>query len=329
VKAATGPALLETGSPVPIPGIYGNVKNMDVRLKVFCSVAETKSFSKASRIAHLTQPAISLQIQALEELFETKLFDRSEGKVELTSAGKIFYREAKHILQHYADLEKQIGKITGMVRGDIALGASISLGDHVLPRLIIDFKKKHPKVKINMLVGNTKRIEDLLLSGLIDIGMVAGDASRNNIKAEPIVPDELVLIVPRTHPLVKKKMISVLEVAREPFILREEGSGTRRRIDEYLARHGVSARTMHIALVLGSTESIKEAVEAGIGISFVSKWAVKKEVEDGRLKALTLIEGRILRDLFMILPNRVQPSHVIADFILFVKKYPYESIMSE
>ncbi len=298
-------------------------------MKVFCAVAETKSFSKASRIIHLSQPAISLQVQALEELFETKLFYRSEGTVELTYSGKTFYREAKHILQHYASLEKQIGKITGMIRGDVTLGSSISLGDHVLPRLIIDFKKKHPKVKINMLVGNTKRIEDLLSAGLIDIGLVAGESSRTNMKTEPIVHDELILIVPRTHPLARKKVVSILEVAQEPFILREEGSGTRRRIDEYFARHGVSTRTMHIALILGSTESIKEAVEAGIGISIVSKWAVKKEVEDGRLRMLTPKEGRILRDLFIMLPNKIQHSHVIEDFILFVKKYPYERIMPE
>ncbi|MEW5745210.1 MAG: selenium metabolism-associated LysR family transcriptional regulator [Nitrospirota bacterium] len=299
---------------------------MDIKLKLFCAVAETRSFSKASKIVHLTQPAVSLQIQALEEFFETKLFDRSEGAVRLTPSGRILYRHAKHLLQHYTDIEKEIGKVTGMIKGGITVGASTTLGNHVLPRVIIDFKRKHPKIKFSMLVSNTKRIEDLLMSGLIDLGLVEGEVSRSTLRIEPIVPDELTLIVPPAHPWARKKVVPVLDITREPFILREEGSGTRDQIEGYLKAHGVTTNDMHIALTLGSTESIKEAVEAGIGISIVSKLAVKKEVEDGRLKLAVLREGKILRSLSLIMPSKARLSPAVEEFALSVKSYPYEHL---
>lgn len=301
---------------------------MDIKLRLFCTVAETKSFSKTSRIVHLTQPAVSLQIQALEEFFETKLFDRTEGGISLTPAGKILYKKAKHILQHYSDLEKEIGKITGMIKGGLTIGASTTLGNYVLPRVLIDFKKKHPKIKINMLVGNTKRVEDLLTSGLIDFGLVEGETSRTNLKVETIMSDEMTIIIPPAHPWARKKVVPILEATRYPFILREEGSGTRQKVEEYFELHGIGVRDIHVALVLGSTESIKEAVEAGMGIAIVSKWAVKKEIEDGRLSLVTFREGKISRNLSLITPSKTHFSYVAEEFLLFVRKYPYEAFFS-
>lgn len=302
---------------------------MDIKLKLFCKVAETQSFSRTSRIVHLSQPAVSLQIQALEQFFETKLFDRSKDAITLTPAGEILYRQAKHILEHYSEIEKEIGKITGMIKGGLTVGASTTLGNHVLPQVIIEFKKKHPKIKITMMVGNTKRIEELLTSGFIDFGLVAGEMSKTSLKTEPIMSDELLLIIPPMHPWTKKKIVSVLDITREPFILREEGSGTRQKIEEFFSGHGINIHELHIPLILGSTESIKEAVEAGIGVSIVSKWAVKKEVQDGRLKLCALKEGKIQRKLSLVLPPRAAFSHAIQDFILFVRKYPYEAFFSE
>lgn len=296
---------------------------MDVKLKLFCTVAETKSFSRTSRIVHLSQPAVSLQIQALEEFFGTKLFDRSEGEINLTPAGKILYGHAKHILEHYIEAEKEINSLTGAIKGGITIGASTTLGNYVLPQVIIDFKKNHPKVKIKMVVGNTKRIEDLLSSGFVDVGLIEGRATKSSQKSEPLLSDELVLIVPPMHPLVQRKALSILEIVREPFIIREEGSGTRQVVEEYFELHGISMRDIHVALVLGSPESVKEAVKAGIGISIISRWAVQKELEQGKLKELLPREGRIERKFLLILPYKFQPSHAAEEFIYFLKKYPF------
>ncbi len=301
----------------------------DHKLKVFCTVAETKSFSKASEVIHLTQPAVSLQIQALEEIYETKLFDRSSNLITLTPAGEILYKYAKEILHLYAETEKEIGKITGKIKGTITIGASTTIGNYVLPSIVADFKKTHSKIGLNVLIGNTKRIVDLLNSGVIDFGLVEGEVLRYKIKSEPLISDELTIAVPYFHPWTKKKSISILEITKEPFILREEGSGTRQIIEKYLSEHGININNMLISLVLGSTESIKEAVENGMGIAIVSKWAARKEVKYGSLKLITPREGRILRDFSLIMPKNAILSHAVDEFVSYLKSYPYEKLFSE
>lgn len=298
---------------------------MDIKLKIFCTVAETKSFTKAAKIVHLSQPAVSLQIQTLEEFFETKLFDKTEGAIRLTPAGKILYNNAKDILEHYSDVEKEINKITGMLKGGLTLGASTTLGNYILPNVIIEFKKAYPKVKIKMLVGNTQRIEDLLISGFVDFGFVEGKTSKRNIVSEKILTDQLTLIVHTKHPLARKKTVSVLDLAREPLILREEGSATRKMIEDFFKAHGIGIQDLLIPLVMGSTESKKIAVEAGLGISFVSKWAARKEIEDGRLKNIIIRDEELQRSLSLIFTKKSRLSTASKEFILFVKNYPYEN----
>ncbi|MDI6802008.1 MAG: selenium metabolism-associated LysR family transcriptional regulator [Thermodesulfovibrionales bacterium] len=301
----------------------------DHKLKVFCTVAETKSFSKTSEIIHLTQPAVSLQIQALEEIHETKLFDRSSSFINLTPAGEILYKYAKDILALYAEVEKEIGKITGLIKGSITIGASTTIGNYMLPTVIVDFKKTHPKIRINVFVCNTKRIVDLLNSGNIDLGLVEGEIAKHKMKMEPIIIDELAFIIPPYHPWAKKKVVSILEITKEPFIQREEGSGTRQMMEKYLLSHGITINDMRIALVLGSTESIKEAVERGIGISIVSKWAARKELKYGSLKLITPKEEKIFRDFSLIMPKSAVLSHAVDEFLSYLKSYPYDNLLSE
>jgi DNA-binding transcriptional LysR family regulator len=237
----------------------------DHKLKVFCTVAETRSFSKASEIIHLTQPAVSLQIQALEEVYETKLFDRTSSTVMLTPAGEILYKYAKEILTLFAEAEKDIGEITGLVKGSISVGASSTIGNYVLPAVIADFKRKNPKIKIHLLVGNTKRVVEFLNAGNIDLGLVEGEVTKYKIRTEKLISDELGMIMPSTHPWARKKEVSIVDVMKEPFIFREEGSGTRQVIEKYLQKRGISPQKMKITTILGSTEAIKDAVENGVG----------------------------------------------------------------
>ncbi len=301
----------------------------DHKLKVFCTVAETKSFSKTSEIIHLTQPAVSLQIQALEEIYETKLFDRSSSSINLTPSGEILYKYAKDILSLYAEAGKEIGKITGLIKGSITIGASTTIGNYVLPTVISDFKKTHPKIKINVFIGNTRRIVDFLNSGVVDLGLVEGETSKHKIKTEPIIQDELLFIVPPLHHWAKKKVVSILEITKEPFILREDGSGTRQMIEKYLLSHGINTGDMSIALVLGSTESIKQAVENGTGVSIVSKWAARKEVKYGSLKLITPKEEKMLRNFSLIMQKNAVLSHAVDEFLAYLKAYPYDNLLSE
>ena len=300
----------------------------DHKLKVFCTVAETKSFSKTSEIIHLTQPAVSLQIQALEEVYETKLFDRSSSTVTLTPAGEVLYKFAKEILHLYANVEKVIGEMTGLVKGSISIGASSTIGNYVLPVLITDFKKTHPKIKVHMLVGNSKRVVELLNSGNVDLGLVEGEVTRQKMAIEKILSDELLLIVPSYHPWAKKKEISISELTKEPFIFREGGSGTRQMIEKFFALHGIAPQDMRISMVLGSTVAIKEAVENGLGISIVSRWAARKEVKYGSLCLIRIKEQKMMREFSLITNKGSVSSHAVDEFLTYLKSYPFTKLLS-
>ncbi|MDP1758507.1 MAG: selenium metabolism-associated LysR family transcriptional regulator [Thermodesulfovibrionales bacterium] len=300
----------------------------DHKLKVFCTVAETKSFSKASEIIHLTQPAVSLLVQAIEETYETKLFDRASNTVTLTPAGEMLYKYAKEILNLYAAAEKNIGEITGFVKGSISVGASSTIGNYLLPGVIAAFRKTHPKIKIHLLVGNTKRVVEFLNAGNIDIGLVEGDVARQKMVVDKLVTDELALIVPPVHPLAKKRNVSIFEITKEPFIFREEGSGTRQVIEKYLSKYSITPQDMMISMVLGSTEAIKESVENGIGIAIVSRWAVRKEIKYGTLKPLSFKEEKMLRDFSLIFQKKAISSHAVDEFLSYLKAYPFDNLLS-
>lgn len=299
----------------------------DHKLKVFCTVAETKSFSKTSEIIHLTQPAVSLQIQALEEIYETKLFDRSSSTVTLTPAGEILYKYAKEILNLYANVEKTIGELTGLVKGSICIGASSTIGNYLLPTVVTDFKKTHLKIKIHLLVGNTKRVVELLNSGNIDLGLVEGEVSRQKMIVEKLIPDELLLVVPAHHPWAKKKDVSISELTKEPFIFREGGSGTRQMIEKFLSRHGIAPQDMKISMVLGSTEAIKAAVENGLGVSILSRWAALKESKYGTLHLLRIKEEKVHREFSLIINRNAVSSHAVDEFLTYLKSYPFDKLL--
>jgi len=299
----------------------------DHKLKVFCTVAETKSFSKTSEIIHLTQPAVSLQIQALEEKYETKLFDRSSSTVTLTPAGEILYKYAKDILSLYHSAEKAIGKQTGLVKGSLTVGAGSNIGNYILPTLITEFKLTHPKSKIYLIISNSRRVTELLNAGNIDVGLVEGDVSRQKLVVKKLFSDELQVIVPPHHLWAKKKEVSIAELSREPFIMREPGSATRQMIEKFLGRHGVTLHDLKITSVLGSTEAIKDAVENGLGISIISRWAARKENRYGTLHLLNLKEEKMTRDFSLIMHKNAVSSNSLEEFVSFLKAYPYDNLL--
>ncbi|WP_028844503.1 selenium metabolism-associated LysR family transcriptional regulator [Thermodesulfovibrio thiophilus] len=299
----------------------------DHKLKVFCTVAETKSFSKTSEIIHLTQPAVSLQIQALEELYETKLFDRSSGSINLTPAGEILYKYAKQILTLYAEAAKEISKITGLIKGCVKIGAGTTVGNYILPAVAVDFKKRHPKIRVSISIGNARKILEMLNSSMIDFGIISEMPGKNKFSIESIISDELCVICSSEHPLTHQKSVSIYDVIKEPFVIREEGSSTRVIIEKFLAENGLSVSDLHISLILGSTGSIKEAVERGTGLSIVSKWAIRKEISCGNLRVLKLKEGKITRDFYIVLPKNTILSPAVEEFIAYLKNYPYSDLL--
>ncbi len=298
----------------------------DHKLRVFCTVAEVKSFSKASEIIHLTQPAVSLQIQALEEFYETKLLNRTSSRVSLTPPGEVLYQYAKEILSLYADAEKNIGKLTGLIKGSIVIGASPTIGNYILPRVIADFRKVYPRIKVNLFIRNTRRIAELLVSSNIDIGLIEGEVKSRKITVESLLEDELYVIIPSMHSWSKRSDISLDELLSESFILREEGSGTRVAVERALMKHGVSPQQMNLSLILGSNEAIIDAVEDRMGVSILSSWTVRKEIRCGSIEILRIKEERITREFSLIFNRRFSPSHDIEALIHFIRSYNFEDL---
>jgi DNA-binding transcriptional LysR family regulator len=300
----------------------------DHKLRVFCAVAETKSFSKASELIHLTQPAVSLQIQAMEELYETRLFDRSGNSINLTPAGEILYKRAKEILALYAEAQHNISEITGAIKGSLSIGASSTIGNYLLPHIIAAFKKKVPQVNISLVVSNTKTITERLNAGEIDIALVEGDVSKQRFSVETLISDELVVIMSPAHAWSERRSLSAIELTKEPLILREEGSGTRQIILKHLDEHGIKLDQLKIALVMGSTEAIKGAVEEGLGVSIMSGWAVRKWLKMGLLKAATCKDLKFHRNFTIISPKRNYSTHTAKEFLNFLRVYPIKSPLS-
>jgi DNA-binding transcriptional LysR family regulator len=300
----------------------------DHKLRVFCAVAETKSFSKASEVIHLTQPAVSLQIQAMEELYETRLFDRSGNTINLTPAGEILYKRAKEILALYAEAQQNISEITGAIKGSLSIGASSTIGNYLLPHIISAFKKKVPQVNISLVVSNTKTITERLNAGEIDIALVEGDVSKQRFSVETLLSDELVVIMSPAHPWAERRNLPAIELTKEPLILREEGSGTRQIILKHLEEHGIKLDQLKITLVMGSTEAIKGAVEEGIGVSIMSGWAVRKAFKLGLLKAATFKDLKFHRNFSIISPKRNYSTHTAREFLNFLKVFPIKSPLS-
>jgi DNA-binding transcriptional LysR family regulator len=293
------------------------------KLKIFCAVAEAKSFSKASEIMRLTQPAVSLQIQALEESCGTKLFNRAGSLIKLTKAGDVLYNYAKDIISLYNAAEKEIGQFTEQ-EGIITIGASSTAGNYILPSVISDFKRKFPKINTHLIIGNTKTVVDYLYSDSIDLAIVAGDIKKQKLVVEKLIPDEMVFIMSPLHPLAKRSSVSVLEVTKEPFIIREEGSGTRQIIERFLSKHAIHLQNIKNLLIMGSTEAVKSSVEEGLGVSIISKWAVRKELRYGKLKASTFKEEQFVRNFSLLYRKTKNLSYMLDRFINFMKKYPFE-----
>ncbi|MBF0177178.1 MAG: LysR family transcriptional regulator [Magnetococcales bacterium] len=250
----------------------------DTRLRVFHAVAKHLSFTRAAEELNLTQPAVTFQIRQLEEHFNTRLFDRHHNRITLTDAGVTVFTYAERILELYRETEKAINEMTGVTRGLVKLGASTTIGEYLLPRIMSGYNKKFPGVQIRLTVHNTRLVIRKLEDATIDVGMVEGPVKNKNMSVRACTEDELVVIIPPGHPLAQNEEIPIHLLKEYPFVSREEGSGTRAVITEFFEKAGLPYEQLDLVLELGSTEAVKEAVEGGVGFSIVSSVALRKEL---------------------------------------------------
>jgi len=260
----------------------------DRRLQVFHTVARLLSFTKAAETLHMTQPAVTFQVRQLEEHFNTRLFDRTHNRISLTEAGQRVYEYANRIFDLYADMENSVREMTGEISGALTIGASTTIAEYMLPALLGDFKAKYPHVGIRLKVSNTDAIVSMVEDNEIDLGVVEAPVANKNLVVELCRVDRLVAVLAPAHPLAERDRVAVSELLQFPYIAREEGSGTREVMQEYLRAAGLSANQLNTIMELGSPEAVKGAVEAGMGVSVLSRTTVNKELRLGTLVAVPL-----------------------------------------
>jgi DNA-binding transcriptional LysR family regulator len=288
----------------------------DRRLQVFHAVARQLSFTKAAEVLFMTQPAVTFQIKQLEEHFNTRLFDRGHGKISLTPAGETVLEYAERILGLSSEMDVRLAEMTGQIGGPLLVGASTTIAEFMLPRILGEFKSQYPNVRPRLIVANSESIETRVAEHTLDIGLIESPSHQSNLQCEDCCEDELLAICAPGSPLAKNKELTPQLLATHPFISREPGSGTREVTDNYFRAAGVPPESLNIVIELGSPEAIKGVVETGIGFAIVSRASVAKEKRLGDLLAIPL-KPRLNRTLSMVYPKEKFRSRLVNTFVEF------------
>ena len=292
----------------------------DFRLKVFLSVARNRSFTKASRELHITQPAVSKHIHELETRYKARLFDRTGNNITLTEEGEVMYAHAERIMEEYNLLEFDMNQLSGSFSGELKLGASTTISQYVIPTLLSLFIKRYPDIKLSLISGNTQDIETALSDGRIDLGMVEGNHQNPGFRYTRFMDDEIVLATRTDCIYGKLEEISIDRLTSIPLVLREYGSGTLEVIESSLASHHLKLSLMNIVIHLGSTESIKAFMMQNDCATLVSIRSIFKELQAGTLKIVD-IEGLEFKRTFKFVSQQGSLNPITEKFILFAEAH--------
>jgi len=296
--------------------------NFDLKqIDIFCKIVELKSFSRAAEEVNLTQPTVSERIASLEASFQTMLLDRSSKKIIPTKAGKLLYSYSKRMLEVRRELIQAMDKFLGLEKGEIVIGGSSIPGTHILPRVIGKFREKYPGINVILKLGDSQEIIEGVNSGIYELGVVGKKPDNYSMACKDFQNDSLVLIVHKNHPWVKEnKGITLEKLLKEPFIMREEGSGTRKVMENVLLKHKTDPNSLNVVCELGSSEAVKHGILNKIGVSIISQREVETELKCGLLKKIK-IDNITFDRRFYLIYNKARPqSPICMSFIEFLEE---------
>jgi DNA-binding transcriptional LysR family regulator len=290
-------------------------------LETFCRVADLKSFSKAADDLFVTQPTVSGHILSLEQSLFLRLFDRTSREVRLTKSGEVFHDYASKILSLRKDLINALSEFSQGIRGELSLGTSTIPGEYLLPRLIGDFRKEHPSFIISLKIADTKEVIQYVLQDHVEFGIIGAKLNHPSLYYEKYEEDEIIVVAPADHPLTRKKRVNLDELLKEPWIIREEGSGTQMAVEKALRRKGKSLKQFNVVMEMGSTSSVKEGVRAKLGLAFISGRATEGEILQGSFSRID-VEGfeLISRQIYIVSHRRRTLSPMGMEFLRFLKR---------
>ncbi len=289
------------------------------QLRTFQTVARLNSFSRAAEELHLTQPAVSTQVSALETALKVKLFERMGKKIVLTEPGQVVLSCAEDIHLRIGRMQREMEDLGALNAGHLHVGASLLVGVYLLPEMLVRFQQKYPGVELAVRVEPARQIVDLVLRNELDVGIIGEGTpvTDERLAVKPILRDELIVIVPPKHPLAEAGSISSSELSGLPFVLPAKDSASGHNIHEQITAEGI---TLHSVMELGNVGAVKRAVEAGMGVSIVSRYAVLRELQDGHLKSLKVTGVTFERQLSLVWHHGKPFSKLTTAFINFVQK---------
>jgi DNA-binding transcriptional LysR family regulator len=284
------------------------------------TVVEKGSFSQAAEELEISQPAVSFQIRALEQKLGQRLLDRSGRRVSLTEAGEVVYGYARRMIGLEAEMERAVGEVGTRVAGRLVIGSTAGPAELVLPRLLGAFHRAYPDVRVSLVVTDTQSVCDRVLDDELEIGVVGAGRTQRGLEFESFLSDDLVLIVPPGHHLAGRTGVTLEELAAEPMLMQQEGSGVRSAIEAAMREGGLRDRDLTIAMELGLQQSVKAAVLDGFGITVISRLAVEREVGDGLLVAVPITDPALSRDFSIVRHAGRTPRRVVSAFGDFARR---------
>lgn len=290
----------------------------DRRLQVFHAVAKHLSFTRAADALFMTQPAVTFQIKQLEEQYNTRLFERRHGSISLTPAGELVLGYAEKILALSDEMETRLGEMTGEMRGPLLVGASTTIAEFMLPRILGEFNALYPQVRARLIVANSESIESRVVEHTIDLGLIEAPARLSGLSSQVCCEDELQVICAPDYPLAEMQTVTPEVLVDYEFISREPGSGTRAITDAYFRAHQLAPESLKTQMELGSPEALKGVVSTGLGFAIVSRAVVEKETQLGELVAISLTPP-LKRNLYLVYPEDRFQSRLSATFIDFAR----------
>jgi DNA-binding transcriptional LysR family regulator len=294
---------------------------MDTRqLAAFCAVVEKRSFSQAAEKLGVTQPAVSLQVRALEERLGETLLDRSGRRVEPTEAGLRLYRNAQRMLALEQQLYEEVSADDGDLQGTLEIGASTGPGAHLVPLLLCEFQREHPDLHVSLAIWDTQTVSDKVALRELELGVVGALRRSRALEFEPLVRDEIVLAVPPGHPAAGGS-VSLDDLREETIIAMQPGAGVRQVVDDELRRAGLRVRELDPKLELGLQESVKSAVAAGYGVTFISRTAIEGELASATLAAAKVDGIEPARQIYIVRAKGRPPTRAAAAFLEFAREH--------
>lgn len=292
----------------------------DFRLRVFYTVAEKLSYTKAAVLLNITQPAVTRHINELEKQLGTALFRRQGNKISLTSAGELLFQYAVKIFALYHTFEIELSDLHDFQNGSLQLGCSTTITQYILPRILARFRQQNPLVSVSLLNGNTEFIEQQLLNGKIDFGIVEGSSHQSDIQYKDFVHDEIVLVTSLKNSKLRQEEISMSQLLLLPLVIREAGSGTLEVIDEALALQGLSRQQLNVEMQLGSTESIKQYLYNSNATAFLSIHSIYNELKNNTLRIVD-VKGLTIVRTFQFIQLQGNQSSLADRFMQFCLRH--------